>query len=263
MSATKDTFDSHFTEKHSGHKVDVIDVFYKRDESEFNKNKDTEPFDTTPIWQRDKQRVRHIRGILFDESGKLPKKPPIKIQPVSTIDNLDRAIEAVATGDADVLKEKKNDAEDGKSVSVLKKRPNPESLESPIPKKVVKEEAEKKSPDVRVSASFNDKEIPVIVLDDDDSDTDKNKSLNVIDLDEVDKSTKTKDVEAATEKSKDPVDVPEALQLNVPGDETMGMFGPFGEPFENKYLCPLCAKFKTKNAEAVKFHLYEELQYPR
>ncbi|KAJ9587630.1 hypothetical protein L9F63_018924 [Diploptera punctata] len=30
-------------------------------------------FDTTPLWRRDKQRIRHIRGILLEEEGDVPK----------------------------------------------------------------------------------------------------------------------------------------------------------------------------------------------
>lgn len=30
-------------------------------------------FDTTPLWRRDMQRVRHIRGILLEEEGDIPK----------------------------------------------------------------------------------------------------------------------------------------------------------------------------------------------
>lgn len=30
-------------------------------------------FDTTPLWRRDMQRVRHIRGILLEEEGDVPK----------------------------------------------------------------------------------------------------------------------------------------------------------------------------------------------
>lgn len=45
--------------------------------------------------------------------------------------------------------------------------------------------------------------------------------------------------------------------------EVMGTFGPFGEPFYNRFLCPLCANFKTKNAVMIRGHLYEELQYYR
>jgi hypothetical protein len=34
---------------------------------------DTGLFDTTPLWRRDMQRVRHIRGILLEEEGDVPK----------------------------------------------------------------------------------------------------------------------------------------------------------------------------------------------
>lgn len=42
-------------------------------------------FDTTPLWQRDKPRVRHIRGILFEDVEPLPnsgKSPKKKVNPL-------------------------------------------------------------------------------------------------------------------------------------------------------------------------------------
>lgn len=269
-SATKDTFDSHFAERHPEHDVDVIDVFYKRDESEI-KSKETEPFDTTPLWQRDKQRVRHIRGILFDESGKLPKKSPMKIPPVPTKDNLDRSIDAVATGDAHVLKQKKkNEIVASKFISVLKKRINSDSSVAPAAKRSNASTEKASSNETTVTTSSESKEdSAVIILDDEDTDCviEKTKPSAVVILDGPDsESSKSKDVSNEIEDAVDPLEIEDASQMmsgNQQTSELMGTFGPFGEPFNNKYLCPLCAKFKTRNAEAVKFHLYEELQYPR
>lgn len=242
-SATKTTFDAHFSEKHPGHGVDVIDVFYKSDDSDSNKNKDAEPFDTTPLWQRDRQRVRHIRGILFDESvSKLPKKPPplVKInQPVvPALNNLDRAIEAVATGNQET-----------RTADVSKKRRSVETVEVPAAKKVVKISEEI----VVVPEKLNEDSV-VILSDDEDiiSDVSKSKSNDVVDLEESDDGSKSKEATSSASTS---------LQVT---DELMGTFGPYGEPLKNKkYLCPLCSNFYTRNAEAVKFHLYQELQYPR
>lgn len=146
------------------------------------------------MWQRDKQRVRHIRGILFDESGKLPKKPTIKLQ-----NNLDRAIEAVVNATDD----------DPKSVNQQKI----EALDKQINEALNNIMLRVPTVDETIA-----KEDDVIVIDDDGK---------------------------------------------VEESEVMGTFGPFGEPFNNKYLCPLCATFKTRNSEMVRFHLYEELQYYR
>lgn len=47
---------------------------------------DVAVFDTTPLWQRDKPRVRHIRGILFEDVEPLPhpgKSPKKKVNPSS------------------------------------------------------------------------------------------------------------------------------------------------------------------------------------
>lgn len=164
--STKDNFTAHYAEKHPGHDVDVITVFCNIEEAEKSKAKgESVNFDTTPLWQRDRQRVRHIRGILFEESAKMPKKPPAK-----QMDNLDRSIEAVVNGE-----DKNKDIED---------------------------------------------EEELVVVDDEEEEEEKK-------------------------------------------EEVVGVFGPFGEPFNNKYLCPLCAKFKTKLKMVLRCHLYQELQYYR
>lgn len=168
-------------------------------------------FDTTPLWQRDKQRVRHIRGILFDESGKLPKKAPIKLQQMDTVikmqDNLDRAIEAVVN------------AEDAKTKD----------------------------------SGFNNEKIEALDKQIDDA-------LNNIVSKRI--GGDEEKVEAvAVEKKDDSV----ILIEDEGGEENdvMGTFGPFGEPLNNRFLCPLCAQFKTRNISMVRSHLFEELQYYR
>lgn len=120
----KDHFDEHFKEAHPNQEIDVIYAYRKVEDCP--KDDIGDNFDTTPLWQRDRPRVRHIRGILFDESSPIPSKSPkktnksqINVSPVSgttskitqslseepknTV-NLDLAIESVANGTADVLK---------------------------------------------------------------------------------------------------------------------------------------------------------------
>lgn len=155
--------------------------------------------------------MRHIRGILFEESGKIPKKSPIKLQPVDTVvkmqDNLDRAIEAVVN------------AEDTTTTST-------------------KGKGEK---------DFNDQKIEAL-------DKQINDALNSI-------MSRRVEGEDKVEGKGDGV-----ILIEDEGgeeNEVMGMFGPFGKPLNNKFLCPLCARFKTRNIDMIRFHLYEELQYFR
>lgn len=303
----KDTFTTHFSEKHPGYDIDIIDVFYKKDPSDLNKKSDNEPFDTTPLWQRDRQRVRHIRGILFDESGKLPKKSLIKISPVPTMNNLDRAIEAVATGENIVKESPKVEPPKVETPKVVIKHIKGDSPKKVIIKKVsnVTQKNERKlSLATEEAFAKIDREISetldslresrlnvnldaadVIILDDDDNDSDletkettkeekipvetknkkvtenKSKDVSTEIKKDLPTSAKTKEV-ANTSKSNDS-EVKSGDSAIQPASELMGTFGPFGEPFNNKFLCPLCAKFKTRNTDILKSHLYDELEYIR
>lgn len=71
----KETFTDHFKATHNNQTIDVIYAYRKLEE---DKEKESETFDTTPLWQRDRPRVRHIRGILFDESSPALAKSPKK-----------------------------------------------------------------------------------------------------------------------------------------------------------------------------------------
>lgn len=75
----EDSFKAHFQEKHPGQELDMIFV-YQKIEEELPKDDSGAAFDTTPLWQRDKPRVRHIRGILFDEASPQPTKSPKKLK---------------------------------------------------------------------------------------------------------------------------------------------------------------------------------------
>lgn len=121
-----DTLKAHFNNAHPNQDIDIIYAYRKVEEGPKD-DKDGENFDTTPLWQRDRPRVRHIRGILFEELAPMPSKSPKKpvknsipanptpgpapkiIQTTpevskSTI-NLELSIESVANGTADVLKQ--------------------------------------------------------------------------------------------------------------------------------------------------------------
>lgn len=136
----KDTFKQHFSEAHSNQDIDIIYAYRKVEEGP-KEDKDVDNFDTTPLWQRDRPRVRHIRGILFEESSPIPAKSPKKptknpgtlntnvgtsaktTQPMaegtnSTL-NLDLSIESVANGTAEVLKENEPDINDKNVIQVI------------------------------------------------------------------------------------------------------------------------------------------------
>lgn len=166
----------------------------------------TASFDTTPLWQRDKQRVRHIRGILFEESGRPPKRAA-RPEGAKSRDNLDDAIEAVVKAEDDVSEERSLNEQ---KIEALDRQIS-EALNNIMS---------------RSSAAMGPVEEAggeVIVIEDDDG----------------------------------------AEGAGGDTGEAVGTYGPYGEPFHNRYLCPLCAKFKTRNADMVRFHLYEELHYHR
>nr|XP_008194761.1 PREDICTED: uncharacterized protein LOC103313398 isoform X2 [Tribolium castaneum] len=100
----KKTFGDHFKDNHPDNDIDIIYVYYKSEGAgQGASTSGQKQFDTTPLWQRDRPRVRHIRGILFEETPQKGKKPITVRQPVATpstsgTSNLDLAIEAVATG---------------------------------------------------------------------------------------------------------------------------------------------------------------------
>lgn len=56
-----------------------LSINFLKVEEEINEDHITR-FDTTPLWQRDKHRVRHIRGILFDDSSPQPTKSTKKLK---------------------------------------------------------------------------------------------------------------------------------------------------------------------------------------
>ncbi|XP_019766776.2 uncharacterized protein LOC125504304 [Dendroctonus ponderosae] len=69
----------HFKDNHPNHTFDIV-LMYQKVEEEINEEQNRIRFDTTPLWQRDKHRVRHIRGILFDDSSPQPTKSAKKMK---------------------------------------------------------------------------------------------------------------------------------------------------------------------------------------
>lgn len=83
-------FENHFATRHPGEAVNMIQVYYKDlpKEQVSNKDSDSDPnaFDTTPLWSRHMPRVRHIRGILFEDQT-VPKASKTKISDGGEVEN--------------------------------------------------------------------------------------------------------------------------------------------------------------------------------
>ncbi|XP_018330512.1 uncharacterized protein LOC108740636 [Agrilus planipennis] len=261
--ASKDSFDEHYSSRHPGQAIDIIDAFYKIDETVSVITKENS-FDTTPLWQRDRPRVRHIRGILFDESGRVPKKSPFKITPVSSSlanSNLDEAIEAVATGTSIVLKniekasqkaskptggceiiEIKDDSDEEASLNQSGTKTYHRVSEMPILSPI----------DPLDITSNNDDPLNIEITDYD--------RLNEVVPEFEDDST------GLSQENREGHRLYEIAEMDINkliASDLMGTYGPYGKPLNKQYLCPLCAKFKTKNPKDITHHLYRELDYAR
>lgn len=56
---------------------------------------------------------------------------------------------------------------------------------------------------------------------------------------------------------------PDASELSDISESDIGMFGSYGKPDANLYVCTLCYQFKTKYKHDMRDHLFRELNYPR
>ncbi|KAL1501260.1 hypothetical protein ABEB36_006615 [Hypothenemus hampei] len=249
----------HFSSKHALQKFDII-LMYQKLEEEVPKTEATTPFDTTPLWQRDKPRVRHIRGILFDEispepSTKSPKKPikiqastsgPVKIvSPVKEVSsglkapsqaakgnvskNLFDCIEAVARGTAETLKSYE---EDEKSINLIK--------------------------------NYNVVEVAqptgVIVIDSDNSDEEKDELFGKV----MDRGTKRTIKESSPKNAKimKKHDDPNLNELinKCEKENLIKQYGAIGAPNSKLLQCPKCFNFKRKDIGDFVYHLYKEFK---
>lgn len=267
----KDSFDEHFKQNHPDNDIDVIDVYYKIEQA-VAKTGDSKQFDTTPLWQRDRPRVRHIRGILFEESNSPPsqksgkKIATPKYQPSTSSSNLDLAIEAVAKGTDDVVINKsKNETStendvidlelDGKetkkptSVDVkLTKRPS--GVDSVALMKKMREGDVIKmiNEQIKEFTETTDRNETVIVIDDDDeieeSPLDETNENLTIDLEVVqgEKVKKENDETLLTE------------------DELVKKHGRLCGPGGKAFKCPICSKFKSKKVSHFVYHMLKELK---
>lgn len=239
----KTAFPFHFESNHPGQSTDVIDAYFEVEEVQAIPKNSAEAthFDTTPLWQRDKNRFKHIRGIPLDETNKTPKRSPSKSSNFS--DNLHKSIDAVASGASEfpekdllktpVLKKPKTLKE--------KKMELKTTLENRV-KEVSNENTAKKVPE------------PIIV---------KQEPLEELTKTSQKGVRKNKPV---YQKCKTELSLQEIEKLDIEAlrnGELSGTYGPFGKPLLKQYLCPLCNIFKTKKVQDITYHLYKELHYSR
>ncbi|XP_031332986.1 uncharacterized protein LOC116163261 [Photinus pyralis] len=103
--STKSNFADHFQTEHPGRNVDVIDAYYEEEAIPALKNiAELSMFDTTPIWQREKTKLKYIRGIpIVEETSKPSKKSPLKFDDKAEI----KKIATTPSKKPKTLKEKK------------------------------------------------------------------------------------------------------------------------------------------------------------
>ncbi|CAH1118526.1 unnamed protein product [Phaedon cochleariae] len=225
-------FEGHFKGSHQGQEVEYIAAYRKVEEEPSEEGGDA--FDTTPLWQRDRPRVRHIRGILFDESSPVPakntKKTPTKVPTPSSSkssgsSSLDFSIDAVAKGTAGVLKENE-----------LIEQVN----------KIMKH-----GKDIVAKS----KETDVIVIDDDEENPSKTPKPKT--------TVKRKSIEVSGITKIPRLDDIIDLEINEDEDacsekNLKQLYGQFGLPLNRQLRCPLCNNFKSKRMSDFIYHMFKE-----
>ncbi|XP_076256193.1 uncharacterized protein LOC143193736 isoform X1 [Rhynchophorus ferrugineus] len=241
-----DSFKSHFAESHPGHKIDIIFVYQKFEEE----SPKDDNFDTTPLWQRDKPRIRHIRGILFDETSpppsKVSKKTPkssVKAQPCDPIKNLADCIEAVAKG-TDSVRNCEIKAEDT-HCSIGTEQQNAES-----------------DNDIRFDEDDDVKHVktedPVIVIDSDDSDEEVNPSISSPHKQDTLKRLNSSTPLVATKIPKLECIDNIHLAKNYSKEHLISLFGNFGSAHKKQWRCPKCHQFKSRRVADFIYHIYKD-----
>lgn len=226
-------FEGHFKDVHPNNTVDVISAYCKTDEGK--KSEILNVFDTTPLWLRDKPRIRHIRGILFDDSTAQPVKITKKVAKIpsahltspstSSTDvtlpstsaeqnskNLDLSIDAVAKGTADILKFETE-------------------------QKDIFEMIQKELKGTKVDYLSLMKDDNVIVIDDDEPEIIEVDDLFTTHFDYEDESMSVK--------------------------QLMERYGSLGTPSETAFKCPLCSSFQSEHIIQFIHHVFKDLNYRR
>lgn len=221
----KSSFEDHFKGSHPDSDVDIIYVYYKSEGTGLAASGNQKQFDTTPLWQRDRPRVRHIRGILFEESSQKTLKRNATVRNISSAasSNLDLSIEAVATG-----------------------------MDAAATKKVEKIEGEgtPSSEDVQKNDS-------IIILDDDDEDVDMGLGTDgdlFIDVDNMNVDSNNIDGKVALDADENEIHSVDVL---------FRKYGEVCATSGRAFKCPLCLKYKTKKVSNFIYHLLVELKQYR
>lgn len=260
------TFKTHFEELHPGRNIDIIIAYYK--EEDLSKSiEQRNNFDTTPLWSRDKPRVKHIRGILLDDSGKIPKKNPLKMSAELLQRTREETMLSESTKFESVLKNK-NDRKPPKltreiNISITKKSSSSNETEIDAETKKIR----KKPPKLERSISL-DSGVIEIIDDDDEPATKKPKTIRkptnmppLIPLTEINRMDAISCIPVQSRLVDDVED--EDIELSDDDGDEMGIFGPYGVPLDTHFFCPLCNVMKTKIIEDFVKHLYKELEYSR
>ncbi|KAJ1524151.1 hypothetical protein ONE63_010679 [Megalurothrips usitatus] len=137
-SSSRARFAPHFAKQHPYDKEEIIEVVQKskvdkpiEDVPQLPPEPPTPPieplvFDSTPIWTRDAPRVRHLRGILFEEHGLKPKE--LETSEVSSVEaptsvRLKRSLSSASSEDMQNSKREKRDSAVFTCARCLKKFP--------------------------------------------------------------------------------------------------------------------------------------------
>ncbi|XP_072393042.1 uncharacterized protein [Diabrotica undecimpunctata] len=218
------TFPGHYKEHHSNQEVNIIQVYCKIEE-ENKDDKDTDVFDTTPLWQRDRPRVRHIRGILFDESTPVPTK---------TIKKPTKASAVTPT----------------KKITQME-------LASPVkPVPSLKSGADELIEEINqlIKTDLDD---DVIIIDDDESPV-RPQPITAYRRKTID-SSEFKKINIDEHTNSDGSKIDDEFSEH----SLLDTFGSFGLPFLKQLKCPKCNKFKSKRISDFIFHMFKEKEINR
>lgn len=78
--------------------------------------------------------------------------------------------------------------------------------------------------------------------------------------------TQKKSIQAKNELVTEISDVQEVEEKSEVGkakDDEEGMFGSYGKPHGNLYVCPLCSRYRSKIKADMRDHIYRELNYTK
>ncbi|XP_023310781.1 uncharacterized protein LOC108911829 [Anoplophora glabripennis] len=274
----KETFTDHFKDTHDNQGIDIIYAYRKMEE---DKEKESETFDTTPLWQRDRPRVRHIRGILFDEASPAPVKSPKKSKsatpmpgpsgaravapspgpsgvkaptptpgssaansstPPEATSNLDISIESVVNGTAEILKDSSISDDFFHTVNKIMRESNEDIAKARDSMVIVIEDE-----DEPIAKNKDNKDAPVAK-----NRATKRKGADVAGVSKIAKiSDEIIDLESSGSDSEQDEFSERNLKLR---------FGGFGMPLWKQFKCPMCNMFKSKRISDFVFHLFKEMK---